>query len=90
MGDIGLLATKVKNASGESEEGYHVCVGGGFGENRKVGTQVFTGIPFSQLGTTLEAMLKGFQARRNPEETFHDFCHRHPLGELQAVFCEAS
>jgi ferredoxin-nitrite reductase len=90
MGDIGLLATKVKNASGESEEGYHVCVGGGFGENRKVGTQVFTGIPFSQLGTTLEAMLKGFLSSRNPEETFHDFCHRHPLGELQAVFCEAS
>ncbi len=89
MGDIGLLATKTKNDGGESEEGYHVCVGGGFGEHRKVGLQVFTGIPFSQLGTTLEAMLKGFLARRHPEEIFHDFCSRLSLGELQAVFSEA-
>ena len=90
MGDIGLLASKVKNASGESVEGYHICVGGGFGDQRKVGQQVFTGIPFTELGTTLEAMLKGFLARRNPEETFHDFCRRLPLGELQAVFSEAA
>ena len=49
MGDIGLLATKVRG-----EEAYHVFVGGGFGANQAVGRQVFTGIVFEELKTTLE------------------------------------
>ncbi len=43
MGDIGLLGTKVKSESGE---GYHITVGGGFGENRKIGRQIFSGVAF--------------------------------------------
>ena len=39
MGDIGLLATKVRGA-----EAYHVFVGGGFGANQAVGRQVFSGL----------------------------------------------
>ena len=48
MGDIGLLGTKAKVA-GESVDGYHVFVGGGFGANQAVGRQVFTGIAFDEL-----------------------------------------
>ncbi len=83
MGDIGLLGTKVKSESGE---GYHVTVGGGFGENRAVGRQVFSGVPFESLGPTLEAMLKGYLARRVEAENFHSFCNRHTVGQLQEVF----
>ena len=86
MGDIGLLATKVKSASGE---GYHVTVGGGFGENRMIGRQVFTGVPFESLGTTLEAMLLGYLKSRQDGESFHAFCNRHSVGELQEIFCAA-
>ncbi|MES2736871.1 MAG: NirA family protein [Verrucomicrobiota bacterium] len=85
MGDIGLLGTKVKSESGE---GYHITVGGGFGENRKIGRQIFSGVPFESLGTTLETMLKGFLKKRTPDESFHSFCNRHTVGQLQEAFCE--
>ncbi len=87
MGDIGLLGTKVKE--GVSGEGYHVTVGGGFGENRKIGRQIFSGVSFESLGLTLEAMLKGYQARRVDDESFHSFCNRHTVGQLQELFCNA-
>jgi ferredoxin-nitrite reductase len=83
MGDIGLLGAKVKSASGE---GYHITVGGGFGENRKVGRQVFTGVPVESLVETLEVMLKGYQARRQEGESFHAFCNRLSVRELQEAF----
>ncbi len=86
MGDIGLLGTKVKSESGE---GYHITVGGGFGDNRKIGRQVFSGVTFEALGDTLEAMLKGYLARRTEGETFHAFCNRHTVGELQVAFAES-
>lgn len=87
MGDIGLLGTKAK---GESGEGYHITVGGGFGENRKVGRQIFSAVPFESLGGTLEAMLKAYLAQRSPEESFHGFCNRHTVGQLQEVFSNAA
>ena len=87
MGDIGLLGTKVKE--GISGEGYHITVGGGFGENRKIGRQVFSGVSFESLGPMLEAMLKGYLARREGEESFHSFCNRHTVGQLQELFCAA-
>ena len=87
MGDIGLLGTKAK---GESGEGYHITVGGGFGENRKVGRQIFSAVPFESLGATLEAMLKSYLARRHADESFHAFCNRHTVGQLQEAFSEAA
>ena len=83
MGDIGLLGTKVKSESGE---GYHITVGGGFGENRKVGRQVFSGVPFESLGSTLEAMLNGYLKGRQGDESFHSFCNRHTVGQLQELW----
>lgn len=83
MGDIGLLGTKVKTDSGE---GYHITVGGGFGVNRKVGRQIFSGVPAESVTDVLEAMLRGFLAVRREGESFHAFCNRHSLGQLQEVF----
>ena len=85
MGDIGLLGVKTKVA-GESVEGYHVFVGGGFGRHQAVGRQVFTGVPFEDLKLTLEKMLRGFQRNREKHETFHAFTARHDLNALQAIF----
>ena len=85
IGDIGLLGTRVK-VSGESLEGYHVFVGGGFGDRQAVGRQVFQGISFDQLKPTLEKMLKGYLRRRRPGESFQQFASRHDLNTLQAIF----
>jgi ferredoxin-nitrite reductase len=84
MGDIGLLGTKVKNTA--TGEGYHVFIGGGFGANQAVGRQVFNGIGFDELKTTLEKMLKGYLKHRQPGEPFQKFTARHDLNTLQAIF----
>jgi ferredoxin-nitrite reductase len=81
MGDIGLLATKVKGV-----EGYHVFIGGGFGANQAVGRQLFTGISFEELKPTLEKTLKGYLRHRQPGETFQRFTQRYELNTLQAIF----
>ncbi|MDB6175393.1 MAG: precorrin-3B synthase [Chthoniobacteraceae bacterium] len=85
MGDIGLLGTKTKVA-GESVEGYHVFVGGGFGSQQAVGRQVFTGVVFEDLKLTLEKMLRGYLRHRTPGENFQAFSARHDLNTLQAIF----
>jgi ferredoxin-nitrite reductase len=81
MGDLGLLATKVKG-----EEAFHVFVGGGFGGNQTVGRQVFTGVLVRELPSLLEKMLKGYLRRRESRETFLEFTRRHDLNSLQAIF----
>jgi ferredoxin-nitrite reductase len=85
MGDIGLLGVKVKVA-GESVEGYHVFVGGGFADNRAIGRQVFQGISFEQLKPTLVKMLEGYLRHRQGGENFQQFATRHDLNTLQAIF----
>jgi ferredoxin-nitrite reductase len=85
MGDIGLLGAKVK-VSGETLEGYHVFIGGGFGNKQAVGRQIFQGISFEQLKPMVHKMLQGFLRHRSPGETFQAFTLRHDLNTLQGIF----
>jgi ferredoxin-nitrite reductase len=88
MGDIGLLGTKVR-IEGESLEGYHVFVGGGFGKHQAVGRQVFSGVLASELPVTIEKMLGAYLRHRQGRETFLEFTNRHELGKLQEFFTYA-
>jgi ferredoxin-nitrite reductase len=81
MGDIGLLGTKV-----QGEEGYHVFVGGGFGEKQAVGRQVFSGVLHSEVNRTVEKMLLGFVKHRVDGESFQAFTLRYDLNKLQLIF----
>lgn len=85
VGDIGLQGVKVGQAS---SEGYHVVFGGGTGADAAIGKQVFTGIPFSDLSALLERVLKTYQAKRQPGETFAAFTRRHEVKQLQEMFSE--
>lgn len=85
MGDIGLLGAAVKS-HGETVEGYHVFLGGGFGGRQALGRQVFSNIPFNDLKPLLETMMKTYMAARKNRETFQDFCIRHEVGVLQEIF----
>ena len=85
MGDIGLLGAKVKVA-GESFDGYHVFVGGGFGERQAIGRQVFQGVSCNDLKPTLERMLKGYLRHRKDGEPFQFFTNRHDVSALQGIF----
>ena len=85
MGDIGLLAAKVK-VSGESVDGYHVFVGGGFGKYKKVGRQIFTGLTSDQTKLALETMFNAYLKHREPNEPFQAFTNRHDVDALQGMF----
>ena len=85
MGDIGLLGTKVKVA-GESLEGYHVFVGGGFGPHQGTGRQVFNAISSNELKPLLVNILQGYLRHRSAGESFLSFTRRHDLNSLQAIF----
>lgn len=85
MGDIGLLGTKTK-VGGESVEGYHVFVGGGFGKYQAVGRQIFTGVVFEDLKLTMEKIFRGYLRHREGKETFQAFTQRHDLNQLQMFF----
>jgi ferredoxin-nitrite reductase len=87
MGDIGLLGAKVK-VSGESVEGYHLFVGGGFGDRQAIGRQIFQGVSFEQLKPTLERMLKAYLRHRESAESFQAFAGRHEVGRLQEFFSQ--
>lgn len=88
MGDLGLLGTKVK-VGGESVEGYHIFVGGGFGERQAVGRPLYHGVSVNELRPTLERILKNYLRHRSPGESFQSFTTRHDLRRLQELFDEA-
>lgn len=83
MGDIGLLGTKV---GPDKAEGYHVFVGGGFGEDQGVARELFRGVSFESLKPTMEKMLGGYLRHREKGESFQKFTRRHDVGTLQGIF----
>lgn len=85
IGDIGLQGVKAQQG-GESVEGYHVVLGGGYGAEAGIGRQVLTGIPFGQIPELLQRVLSAYLARRQPGESFAAFTRRHELKELQEFF----
>lgn len=88
MGDIGCLGTKTK-INGESQDAYHVFVGGGFAKTQAVGRQVFSGVTALELPGVIEKMLRTYlKHRAGKAETFQQFTTRHEVGRLQELFAE--
>jgi len=85
IGDIGLLGTKV--AAGEDlVEGYHVFVGGGYGDNRQIGRQIAASVAFDDLPPLVEQLLLAWQLERTAStETFQTWVRGKSLSELQAL-----
>src|SRR6266568_1149928 len=79
IGDIGCLGVKAK-VGGETVDGYHVFVGGGFGRDQAVGRQVFAGVTCKELPQTLERMLRAYLKHRKGRESFQQFTARNELG----------
>ena len=85
IGDIGLLGVQV-GQSGEQAEGYHVFFGGSSGQNEVLAREVFHGIPFRELPSLLEKVLKIYLAKRAHNESFKQFVSRYEVKELQELF----
>ena len=88
IGDIGLLGARVPTSDdGDTVEGYHILVGGGFGADAALGREIFHDVKADDAPKTVERMLKGYLAHRaSCEETFLAFTRRHELDALRAMF----
>jgi ferredoxin-nitrite reductase len=85
IGDIGLEATKVEVGE-EMVEGYHLCVGGGWGAEQGIGRRLIDALPFDAIPPAVERLLKHYLAhRRAGDESFAAFVRRQSLESLRAV-----
>jgi ferredoxin-nitrite reductase len=92
VGDIGLLACKVQTSEeGDTIEGYHILVGGGFGVDAALARDIFRDVKAEDVPVTVERMLRGYLAHRSgPDETFLAFARRHDVELLKTMFVEAA
>lgn len=78
IGDIGLIGARVPvNDDGDTVDGYHLLVGGGFGADAAIARELFRDIKAEDAPRTVEGVLKAYVANRtSQEETFLDFAKR--------------
>jgi ferredoxin-nitrite reductase len=87
IGDIGLIGARVATSDeGDTVEGYHVMVGGGFGPDAAIGRELYRDVKAEDAPKTVEKMLKGYLANRAGEETFLAFTRRHEIDALKKIF----
>jgi ferredoxin-nitrite reductase len=90
IGDVGLLGAKVSvSADGDTVEGYHVHVGGGFGPQATLARELYRDVKAEDAPRLVERILRAYLAHRTaPDETFLDFTRRHEIAALRSL-CEA-
>jgi ferredoxin-nitrite reductase len=87
IGDIGLIACRVSTSDdGDTVEGYHLHVGGGFGPDAALGREIFRDVKAEDAPALVEHMLKAYLAHRaTPSETFLAFARRHDIEALRQM-----
>jgi len=75
IGDIGLIGARVAiNEDGDTVDGYHIFVGGGFGAQGEIGREIFHDVKADAAPEMVERLLKTYLANRaSPAESFHQF-----------------
>ncbi len=80
IGDIGLISANVENPEdpdGDTVEGYHLFVGGGYGTRQAIARELFTGLPFTEVPSKVASLLQTYLDNRvSEEETFVEFASR--------------
>jgi ferredoxin-nitrite reductase len=92
IGDIGLIAANVEDPDDPDEtvEGYHLFVGGGYGERQGIGRELFTALPFRDVPARVAGLLQAYlDNRESPAEAFVDFTRRVELDALRELCCGA-
>jgi ferredoxin-nitrite reductase len=92
IGDIGLIACRVSvNDDGDTVEGYHILVGGGFGPDAGLAREIYKDVKAEDAPPIVERMLKAYLARRaSPSEKFQAFTRRHEIPALTQMFAESA
>ncbi len=87
IGDIGLIGARVPiNDDGDTVDGYHLLVGGGFGTDATMGRELFQNVKAEDAPRTVERVLKAYVAHRASEdETFVAFAKRTEIDALKRM-----
>lgn len=87
IGDIGLIGARVAvSEDGDTVDGYHVHVGGGFGPDAAIGRELCRDVKAEDTPALIARLLKTYLAHRSgPEETFLAFTRRHDTDVLKAM-----
>jgi ferredoxin-nitrite reductase len=71
---------------GDTVEGYHIHVGGGFGPDAAIAPELYRDVKAEDAPRTVERMLKAYLAHRaSPQESFLAFTRRHEVDALRAL-----
>jgi ferredoxin-nitrite reductase len=91
IGDIGLIAAKVAvSDEGDTVEGYHLHVGGGFGPDAAIAREILRDVKAEDAPAAVERLLKAYVAHRtSPEESFVVFARRQDDASLK-IFAETT
>ncbi|WP_460449331.1 NirA family protein [Alsobacter sp. SYSU BS001988] len=86
IGDIGLIGARVPvNEDGDTVDGYHLVVGGGFGETGAIGREVLRDVKATDAPAAVERLLRAWtEHRADPAESFQTFTRRHEPEALAA------
>lgn len=90
IGDIGLEAAKVE-VGDDMVEGYHLCVGGGWGADQGIGRRLIDALPFDQVPTAVEGLLRHYlDRRRDADESFASFARGQTVETLRAAALDST
>jgi ferredoxin-nitrite reductase len=90
IGDIGLLGANVEVGE-DVVEGYQVFIGGGYGERRQIGRELFPPTPADDMPRLVAHLLEVYlQQRKSLDEGFAEFTNRYEIEQLRALFSQTA
>ena len=84
IGDIGLIACQVEQGD-DMVDGYHVMVGGGWGDQQGIGRPLLNSIAFDDLPPMVVSLVGGYLDQRENDESFVEFARRKSDDELLSL-----
>jgi ferredoxin-nitrite reductase len=85
IGDIGLIGARVTiNDDGDTVDGYHIHIGGGFGPHGTIARELYRDIKAEDTPQAVERVLRAYVANRNDTaETFLEFAKRNDADAIR-------
>ncbi len=87
IGDIGLVGARVAaNEDGDTVEGYHMVIGGGFGADAAIARELLQNIKAEDAPRKVEDALRAYLANRiSADEAFAAFARRHDIEAIKRM-----
>lgn len=84
IGDIGMQGVQVERGD-DMVDGYHIAIGGGWGDRQGIGRVLFESVPFDEVMPLVGSLVEGYLEKRTGGEAFVDFARRCNDEELKAL-----